>query len=454
MKTKVLLLLTLLFNVNTYAQFEEQQIISTEAAGIWQVTGADIDGDGDLDVISACGDDDKVAWYENTDGLGSFDIEHIVTTNANEADDVFAADIDGDDDIDLVVSSAVDNKISWHENTDGLGTFTEHVITTFAAYAVSVFAADIDGDGDMDVLSSSWNDDKVSWYENTDGLGDFGPQINIIEEIDASKIFCADFDGDGDTDLLFTSYPENKIIWMENTDGLGNFGEQQIITDLAENAQTVFAADIDGDGDMDALSASTADDKIAWYENTDGLGNFGEQQVITFNAIGAVRVFAADLDNDGDIDVLSASQYDDKIAWYENTDGLGDFGEQQIISTNTLRAVSVFAGDIDGDGDTDVVSASHDDNKVAWFENSTITIGIDENELLSFSVYPNPTSDILTIQSGTTFTRIEIYNQAGQLIISKSNLDKIDVSELNQGLYFIKVIDEEGNFGISKIVKK
>ena len=454
MKTKLLLLLAIIIYVNANAQFGEQQIISTNAEGPWQVTGADIDGDGDLDVISASGDDDKVAWYENTDGQGNFSIEHIVTTNANGANDVFAIDIDGDGDMDIVTSSSVDNKIAWHENTDGSGTFTEHVISTFAAFAVSVFAADIDGDGDIDVLSSSWNDDKVSWYKNMDGLGDFGPQINIVTEIDAAKIFCADFDGDGDTDILFTSYWEDQIIWMENTDGLGNFGEQQIITNIAERAQTVFAADIDGDGDMDALSVSTGDDKIAWYENTDGLGNFGEQQVITINASGAIRGFAADLDNDGDIDVLSASQNDDKIAWYENTDGLGNFGEQQIISTNTLRAVAVFAGDIDGDGDMDVVSASHDDNKIAWYENSTITIGINENELLSFSVYPNPTKGVVTIQSESSIYKIEIYNQSGQLIISETNRDKIDISDLNQGIYFVKVKDSEGNFGIKKVVKE
>ena len=64
-------------------------------------------------------------------------------------------------------------------------------------------------------------------------------------------------------------------------------------------------------------SASYGDDKIAWYENTDGMGTFGPQHVIT-NAAGAASVFAADLDGDGDQDVLSASFGDQKIAWYEN----------------------------------------------------------------------------------------------------------------------------------------
>ncbi|NIQ19659.1 MAG: hypothetical protein GTN95_05560, partial [Gammaproteobacteria bacterium] len=113
-----------------------------------------------------------------------------------------------------------------------------------------------------------------------------------------------------------------------NTDGLGSFGPQRVITTLADGAHSVFAADVDGDGDPDVLSASFFDDKIAWYENTDGAGSFGPQQVISTLADGARSVFAADVDGDGDPDVLSASENDDKIAWYENTDGAGSFGPQ------------------------------------------------------------------------------------------------------------------------------
>ena len=69
--------------------------------------------------------------------------------------------------------------------------------------------------------------------------------------------------------------------------------------------QSVFAADVDGDGDMDVLSASFVDDKIAWYEN-DGSESF-TAHTITTDADGARSVFAADVDGDGDIDVLSAS---------------------------------------------------------------------------------------------------------------------------------------------------
>jgi hypothetical protein len=74
---------------------------------------------------------------------------------------------------------------------------------------------------------------------------------------------------------------------------------------------------VDNDGDIDVLSASYLDDKIAWYEN-DGSQSF-TAHTITTSADHAYDVYAVDVDNDGDIDVLSASIEDNTIAWYENT---------------------------------------------------------------------------------------------------------------------------------------
>ena len=247
----------------------------------------------------------------------------------------------------------------------------------------AVYAADLDGDGDQDVLSASVGDDKIAWYENMDGRGQFGPQRVITTLADGAVwVHAADLDGDGDFDVLSSSWFDNKIAWYENTDGLGTFGPQQVITTSVAGAMAVYTADLDGDGDVDVLSASLGDNKIAWYENTDGLGTFGPQQVITTSAEYVYSVYATDLDGDGDVDVLSASFRDDKIAWYENMDGSGTFGPQQVINIadpdgivdngnegDADGARSVYATDLDGDGDIDVLSASRNYGKVAWYEN-------------------------------------------------------------------------------------
>ncbi|MGC6488149.1 MAG: FG-GAP repeat domain-containing protein [Planctomycetota bacterium] len=147
------------------------------------------------------------------------------------------------------------------------------------------------------------------------------------------------------------------------------FRAEQVITTAADAAVSVYAADLDGDGDLDVLSASNFDDTIAWFANTDGLGSFGPRQVVTTAADGAIEVYAADVDGDGDMDALSASLFDGKIAWYENTDGLGSFGPQQVISAAADGAFGVMTADLDNDGDPDVLSASTNDDKIAWYEN-------------------------------------------------------------------------------------
>ena len=239
----------------------------------------------------------------------------------------------------------------------------------------SVFAADLDGDDDLDLLVASLHDGKIAWYENTDGLGTYGTQRVIREQPFASAygasprftVQAADFDGDGDQDVLFSylcssydcnDFDDDTIGWYENLDGAGNFGPLRLIADNAVDVSSVFAADLDGDGDMDVLAALPTNNAVAWYENTDGLGTFGPRHVITTNALYTRSVFAADLDGDNDLDVLSASADDGKFAWYENTDGLGTFGPQHVITTNADGANSIVAADLDGDGDLDVLGSA------------------------------------------------------------------------------------------------
>jgi|GEM_PF-381614 len=347
--------------------FGSQQVISLAADKARSVYTADLDGDGDPDVLSASENDHKIAWYAN-DGTGNFGSQQVISTAATRVWDVHAADLDGDGDQDVLSASSVDDIIAWYAN-DGTGTFgSQQVITSNADWATSVYTADLDGDGDLDVLSASASDAKIAWYAN-DGAGHFGSQQVISTAAAfANSVYTADLDGDGDLDVLSASGSDDKIAWYAN-DGVGNFSAQRVISTAVDAGTSVHAADLDGDGDLDVLSASLSDDKIAWYTN-DGEGNFGSQQVISTAANGASSVYTTDLDGDGDLDVLSASFDDDKIAWYAN-DGTGNFGSQQIISTAANGASSVYTTDLDGDGDMDVLSASYDDDKIAWYRNET-----------------------------------------------------------------------------------
>ena len=79
---------------------------------------------------------------------------------------------------------------------------------------------------------------------------------------------------------------------------------------------------------------------------------------IATSADGAYSVFVSDMDGDGDMDILSASDRDDTIAWYENNGAADPSWTASDIATSADEAISVFAADMDGDGDMDIVSAS------------------------------------------------------------------------------------------------
>ena len=387
----------------TAQNFGPQRVIGTqpdrqEAEAVY---AADLDGDGDLDVMAFFRNDDKIAWYENTDGRGIFGPPKSIATEVAGVEAAYAADLDGDGDNDVLAASIADDqhRIVWYENTDGHGAFgPPQGIATEGA--LSVRAADLDGDGDNDVLgSNAWyenidgdgdNDVLASnaWYENIDGGGSFGPPQHFVGS-EWGVDLAADLDGDGDLDVLIQG--GIQMFLHENTDGQGTFGPGQIISEQVELGHTTGAVDFDGDDDLDVFWANFH--AIIWLENMDGHGTFGAHHYVT-QGESNVSVVAADLDGDDDNDLLFGYRWNNRIAWSENTDGQGAFGEWQTIS-DASNPQWVVAADLDGDGDLDVLAAEVGGTVISWYENLTIATAAELPEALPerydlSPTYPNP----------------------------------------------------------------
>ncbi len=458
LKLIFIIIFSLFFN-SVFAQFGEQQVISVEGLNPHDVIAADLNGDGNIDVISATEGDAKLAWYKNIDGLGNFGPQQIITESLPGLRKVFATDLDGDGDLDLISQDAWDDLVVWFENLDGLGNFGEQMlIANNVDGAVFVFAEDMDNDGDMDVLSASAFDSNVAWYENLDGLGSFGPQQIINGNASSVRsLFAVDLDGDGDMDVVCDSSSEGYPSWNENLDGLGNFGPQQEITQNTIGSIYTITGDIDGDDDMDVINVEYGGNTIAWFENTDGLGSFGPKNIIS-TIIQPLKIVAADLDNDGDMDIASINHDNAGITavyWHENTDGLGNFSPEQIISTDILGGRGIDAADLDNDGDIDVLSASIIDYKIAWYENLTI-LGIEEANVGDIVLYPNPVKNTLNINlaNNSDIVQIKIYNTLGVLVLQINNpTNRIDLSNLSSGLLFVQLQSDKG-IVTKKVIKE
>ena len=166
---------------------------------------------------------------------------------------------------------------------------------------------------------------------------------------------------------------------------------------------------------MDVLSASINDSKIAWYENDGAADPSFTARTITTSASSARGVYAADMDNDGDIDVLSASYSDDKIAWYENDGAADPSFTARTTTTSADGANAVYAADVDNDGDMDILSASVTDDKISWYENGEADVTAPT--IASVSLAANNASIAVTMSEN-------VYNTNG----GSGNLEAADFS--------------------------
>lgn len=438
-------------NINGLGNFSPANELAdiNGANGTYNLHSADLDGDGDKDIIAALAFDNRIAWQENLDGNGNYSELKTVST-LKSANTVVAGDMDGDGDIDIIASG--NSKIAWYENVDGQGNFSQEHLIFYNQYSLkeTVYATDIDNDGDLDIFSCE--DNRIFWQENLDGLGSFGsPQTISDQYYSSDSMVAADIDNDGDKDLVASYYVDGKVVWFENLDGQGNFSSLKLIDSLS-SPESVDVGDFDNDGDIDILTLDFGTDQVMWYENLDGQGTFGEARIISDSVESAFSIKATDIDNDGDMDVLATS-YSTATLWLFQNNGNGTFDNGQPFTSAVKSPIFITADDFNGDGKMDVLAPSYSKDQIIWFENRG-PLGIEENITNLSSIYPNPTNGLLNIKSATPISKVTIYNNLGQLLFSSEKIDQIDISTLNEGIYFIKVSDENGQTQTKKVVKK
>jgi len=339
------------------------------------VFSADIDGDGDSDLLIGAEAQDEVAWHENVAGDGSTWTKRVISSSANGVLSVHAADLDGDGDMDVLSASPLDDKVAWYENTAGDGsTWFERVVPTIESGARSACTADVDGDGDLDVVASfgsGFGTGRAAWHENVSGDGTSWAEHLISGSAWTYLAIGGDIDGDGDIDVCsayaLSAITFDELVWYENVDGAGLTWTPHGITFALDGSFFQgMLADVDGDGDMDCLaSASVAfvDRGTEWHENALGDGTGWVLHCIDpFRHAFAV----ADLDSDGDNDLIATDMYWD-LAWHESMNAVGTSWIERPISSNASGAVCL--ADLDRDGDLDPITVSVSGG-VSWYANA------------------------------------------------------------------------------------
>lgn len=392
---------------------------------------ADFDGDGDMDVLGASGRysppyfyTGRVDWWENLDSTGTSWTRHTIDDDFESAPSVYPVDVDGDGDCDVIgTARGYINDLVWWENADSLGiTWIEHTIPTSLQEGSSIYAADMDGDEYMDIICTDVSYGDVIWLENADGTG-----TNWIEHtIDggfggAEAVYAIDMDDDEDMDVVGAAFEHDDITWWENMDGVGINWTEHAVDGNFDGARSVYAADMDGDGDMDVQGASWNDWEIAWWENLDGAGINWDRHLVSGSFNYAFAVHAADIDGDDDADILGAAYFGDDITWWENTDGSGANLVEHTVDDNFDGARDVCTGDMDGDGDLDILGAAHEAGDISWWD---VTCCTPSGELVS-SIFD---TDTLAQWDSLTWISETPYETSLSFQV-RSSLDPIEMGE-------------------------
>ena len=179
-----------------------------------------------------------------------------------------------------------------------------------------------------------------------------------------------DLDKDGKVDILVAAEDVEALCWYKNVPLVDDWARSAIDDDTDKELFTVFAVDVDGDGDVDVFSA-TQDDKEIWLFLNDGSLNFGSAVVIDDNVDTPMSVYATDVDRDGDVDVIYADE-DGYVTYFaQGADAASDddWGDAIDIDDGRGKPRWVVAADLDGDNDVDVLCADPDEEEIVVYEN-------------------------------------------------------------------------------------
>lgn len=320
--------------------------------GAAAVAVADLDRDGWMDVAMALIEGDAVVVRFGGDSPTYL----TLASGFDRACDVLVADVDGDGWLDVVGAKrgTGDDGVRWWENPgDSGGGWSEHSVSgVYFDEARGVDAGDLDRDGDLDVVAGAYLSGAVSWFLNDGGDGTAWVAHDVPFPLaGVYSVQAVDMDSDGRLDLVTGTRNDSAeadiVVWRQGASG---WTPVAVDTDF-DGATTLRLVDVNRDGALDILSYAIYSERIAWFENA-GPTTYLEHPIASGQGN---HLDAADLDCDGDLDVVAVAFYTDHLTWWENTAGDGSVWVERAIPTPRVFQ-SVRAGDVDQDGDSDLVA--------------------------------------------------------------------------------------------------
>lgn len=419
---------------------------------------------------------------------------------------VFDLDLDGDPD--LIGGSehtpwSTSVGLMWWRNDGGNPLqWTKFVIDPGFLHVMSVDVNYLDNDNFPDIVASSWENGKISWWKNSGNPETGWTSYDIVTGwINPHDAVCHDIDSDGDMDVIGAGAGNNRISVFKNHGGAVPVWQEEVVTSGFAGGKSVVAEDLDGDSLPDLMAAGDVCDDIAWWKNHGGNPIIWQKKFITTNFTGAGGLDIADMNYDGQPDVLGSAWEGNEVSFWICNDIAANSWTKNMV-TNQLDTVSgAIASDIDMDGDMDIIAVAKipgelvifinengnfeketfypaffggsalsvsdidqdgDDDIVAgagvlqelwWFENHTINVGFesDISKGETIEIRPNPSAGNFTAAlpgGAEPVLSVRLLNFSGTRehlvqFTAEGHLIQIRAEGLTPGLYFLEIVTRQ-----------
>ena len=249
--------------------------------------------------------------------------------------------------------------------------FIEHLIDSYSYGNSSLYACDIDNDGDQDVLGAVIETGDIVWWRNDGGYPISWEKIVIDYNVPtAFCVYAEDLDGDGHKDILGASYSAHQVLWWKSSGQEPYTWTRHVIVENYTQAHEVCAADMDNDGDMDVLSVSSGLSRIDLWLNEGGDPIQWTDYIIDNNFNTAKSARPADINRDGIKDIIGAAIYGNDVVWWHNDGGNPITWTKYYVDANFIGAHRVQEADLDRDTRNDIVGAGYLGHEIAWWRNN------------------------------------------------------------------------------------